>query len=67
MEQTLVVKKDPSSAGTEQDIAVQTELMLESSKNQDDLIGMINSLEWLRKQMYDLADGGVSASCRTNL
>jgi hypothetical protein len=31
MEQTLVVKKDPSSAGTEQDIAVQTELMLESS------------------------------------
>ena len=56
LEQKLVVKKDPSSAGTEQDIAVQTELMLKIRKSQDDLIGMINALEWLRKQMYDLKD-----------
>jgi len=56
LNQKLIVKKDPSSAGTEQDIQVQTELMLKIRKNQDDLIGMINSIEWLRKQMYDLKD-----------
>ncbi len=56
IEKKVVVKKDPSSAGTEQDIQVQTELMLKIRKNQDDLIGMINSLEWLRKQIYDLED-----------
>ena len=56
LEQKLVVKKDPSSAGTEKDIQVQTELVLKIRKNQDDLIGMINSFEWMRKQMVDLKD-----------
>ena len=56
LEQKVVVKKDPSSTGTEKDIQVQTELVLKIRKNQDDLIGMINSFEWMRKQMVDLKD-----------
>ncbi len=56
IEQKVLVKKDPSSADTEKNIQVQTELMLRIRKNQDDLIGMINSFEWIRKQMYDLKD-----------
>ncbi|MFC2169545.1 sialidase [Acidobacteriota bacterium] len=56
LEQKILVKKDPSSAGTEQDIQVQTGLLLKLRKNQDDLIKMINSFEWIRKQLYDLKD-----------
>ena len=53
-EQKLTVKKDPKSAGTLEDIKVQTRLLLEIRKNQDDLISMINRIEWLRKQLLDL-------------
>jgi len=54
LEQKLLVKKDPNSDGTEQDILTQTKLLMRLRKNQDDLIKMINSFEWIRKQMYDL-------------
>ena len=52
----LVVEKDPSSEGTVEDIRQQTDLLLEFRKDVDDLIGMINQIEWIRKQLYDLMD-----------
>jgi hypothetical protein len=53
-DRVLKVLKDPSSAGTEEDIRAQTDLMLRIRRNQDDLLGMVNAFEWVRKQIYDL-------------
>jgi len=55
-EQKILVKKDPSSVGAESDIQAQTELLLKARKNQNDLIGLINSSETIRKQLIDLRE-----------
>jgi hypothetical protein len=52
--QKLTVIKDPHSAGTEADIIAQTEILLEIARNVDVVADMINQIEWVRKQLYDL-------------
>jgi photosystem II stability/assembly factor-like uncharacterized protein len=52
--QKLEVKKDPNSAGSEDDILAQTKLLLEIRDNIESVVDMINELEWIRKQLYDL-------------
>jgi len=54
--QKLVVKKDPHSAGTESDIQAQTKIMLEIYDKLDLVADLINQIEWIRKQIYDLKD-----------
>ncbi len=51
--QKLVVKKDPGSAGTEADIAASTKLSLAIHRDIDAAAGMINQIEWTRKQVED--------------
>ncbi len=52
--QELIVKKDPHSSGNEEDIQAQTKLLLEIRDNINSVVDMINQLEWIRKQIYDL-------------
>jgi len=52
--QKLVVKKDPHSAGSEEDIRKQTNALLGIYENIQTVSGMINRIEWIRKQLYDL-------------
>ena len=51
--QTLEVLRDPLSLGTEQDIRKQTDFMLQLRQLMGDLAGMINRLEWIRRQLQD--------------
>jgi photosystem II stability/assembly factor-like uncharacterized protein len=50
-ETKLVVKKDPSSAGTEADVATTTRFLLGVYKDTNEAVRMINGLEWTRKQI----------------
>lgn len=52
--QEILVKKDPHSSGSEEDIQAQTKLLLEIRDNVESVVEMINQLEWLRKQIHDL-------------
>jgi hypothetical protein len=52
--QKLTVKKDPNSSGTEEDIQAQMKILLEIRDNIDNVVDMINQIEWIRKQIYDL-------------
>ena len=52
--QKLVVKKDPHSAGTEADIRQQNKILLEIYNNINTVADMINHIELIRKQLYDL-------------
>jgi len=52
--QTLVVRKDPISTGTEADIQEQFQLLTEVRGNLDAVAGLINDLEVLRRQLADL-------------
>jgi hypothetical protein len=52
--QQLKVRKDPNSEGSEADIKVQVALLREISKDINSLVDMINQIEWIRKQLYDL-------------
>jgi photosystem II stability/assembly factor-like uncharacterized protein len=52
--QPLVVRKDPSSTGTLQDIRQQVAMSLEIRDNISEVVDMINEVEWIRKQLYDL-------------
>jgi photosystem II stability/assembly factor-like uncharacterized protein len=54
--QPLVVRKDPSSTGTLQDIRRQVGMSLEIRDNLTEVVEMINEVEWIRKQIYDLKD-----------
>jgi len=53
--QKLTVKKDPHSAGSKRDIRLQVKLLLEIRDNINSVVDMINQIEWIRKQIYDLA------------
>ena len=53
--QSLTVLKDPNTAGTDADVQAQTRLALAIRAEQDSLARMINRLEWVRKQLLDLA------------
>jgi hypothetical protein len=52
--QPLEVRKDPSSTGTLQDIQAQVAMSLEIRDNLDEVVDMINEVEWIRKQILDL-------------
>jgi photosystem II stability/assembly factor-like uncharacterized protein len=56
MIRNLEVKKDPHSAGTEEDILAQNKVLLEIYRNIDTVADMINEIEWIRKQIYDLKE-----------
>jgi photosystem II stability/assembly factor-like uncharacterized protein len=53
--QPLTVLKDPNTAGTDADVLAQTRLALAIRADQDSVARMINRLEWVRKQLQDLA------------
>ncbi|HVH10015.1 MAG TPA: hypothetical protein VM736_09475 [Gemmatimonadales bacterium] len=53
--QTLAVLKDPNTTGSDSDVAAQTRLALTIRREQDSVARMINRLEWVRKQLEDLA------------
>jgi hypothetical protein len=52
--QTLVVEKDPNSAGTLADIAAATKMTLAIYRDTDTVVRMVNQLEWTRKQLEEL-------------
>ena len=52
--QKLTVKKDPNSAGSEADIRAQVKMSLELRENTNTVAGMIDQIEWMRRQLYDL-------------
>jgi len=54
LEETLVVIKDPKSTGTEADIRAQVELSLALTEDLNEVVEMIDCIEWIRKQPYDL-------------
>src|SRR5207253_243044 len=53
--QSLTVLKDPNTAGTDADVQAQTRLALAIRAEQDSVARMINRLEWVRKQLLELA------------
>jgi hypothetical protein len=50
----LIVLKDPHSSGTEEDIRAQVAFSLELRDALNEVVDMINEIEWLRKQLEDL-------------
>jgi photosystem II stability/assembly factor-like uncharacterized protein len=52
--QKLTIKKDPNSAGTKADIQTQLNLLLELRENSNAAVHMVNEIEWIRRQIYDL-------------
>ena len=53
--QSLTVLKDPNTTGTAADVQAQAKLARTVRGEQDSLARMINRLEWVRKQVRDLA------------
>jgi hypothetical protein len=56
LSQKLTVVKDPHSEGSEADIQAQTEVLLEIYAEMNEVADMINRIEWIRRQIYDLKD-----------
>jgi len=54
--QKLVVKKDPHSVGSIEGIEAQVKVLLEIHDNRKSVAKMINKIEWIRKQIYDLQE-----------
>jgi photosystem II stability/assembly factor-like uncharacterized protein len=52
--QKLVVKKDPTSTGTETDIRAQVRTVLDVQKDVNTVVDAINQVEIIRKQLEDL-------------
>jgi photosystem II stability/assembly factor-like uncharacterized protein len=55
-EQDLEVLKDPKSPASLEDIREQIDLALKIQEKVTSLVKMGNSIEWIRKQIYDLQD-----------
>jgi photosystem II stability/assembly factor-like uncharacterized protein len=53
--QTLTVLKDPNTTGTDADVQAQGKLARTIRAEQDSIARMVNRLEWVRKQVRDLA------------
>src|SRR5437773_1778144 len=53
--QSLTVLKDPNTAGSDADVQAQTRLARAIRAEQDSVARMVNRLEWVRKQLQDLA------------
>lgn len=54
--QKLVIKKDPRSEGTIDDIKAQIEMQKEIRDDLNTVSDMISQIEWMRRQLYDLKD-----------
>jgi photosystem II stability/assembly factor-like uncharacterized protein len=54
--QQLRVLKDPNSGGSEADIRAQLALFSEIRADHAEAAGMVNRIEWARRQLYDLND-----------
>jgi photosystem II stability/assembly factor-like uncharacterized protein len=54
LSQPLEVLKDPVSAGSDAELRRQVELLLEIRDHLDEVVAMIDEIEWLRKQIDDL-------------
>jgi len=54
--QPLAVLKDPSTKGSAEDVRAQVALSLDLRNRLDETVGMIDNLEWTRKQLLDLVD-----------
>jgi photosystem II stability/assembly factor-like uncharacterized protein len=51
----LTVRKDPGSAGSDEDLGAQLAAVLELRDMQNRAAGIVNEIEWARKQLVDLA------------
>jgi hypothetical protein len=51
----LTVLKDPNSEGTQADILAQTAMVSELREDYEVVASMVNRIEWIRRQLYDLA------------
>ncbi len=54
LSQELVVRKDPSSAGSDTEVTAQVETLLEIREDINTVVAMVNEIEWVRKQIRDL-------------
>ena len=52
--QKLEVKKDPSSVASEDDIREQLQMALEIQDNINTVVDVIDQIEWIRRQIYEL-------------
>ena len=53
---SLTVLKDPHSEGSEADIKIQTEMLASMHADYNKVVDMINQIELVRRQVYDLSD-----------
>jgi hypothetical protein len=54
LRQPLIIKKDPNSGGTEADIMTQTTMLLGLRKDLETGSQMVNQIEFIRSQIYQL-------------
>jgi hypothetical protein len=54
--QKLIVKKDPRSEGTIDDIKAQIKMQKEIREDLNTVSDIISQIEWMRRQLYDLKD-----------
>ncbi|MCP4901350.1 MAG: sialidase [bacterium] len=54
LSQTLEVRKDPNSSGTEEDIATQTQQVMALRDRMNDVADMVNTIESVRGQLHSL-------------
>ncbi len=54
MEQSVTVLKDPNTVGTAEDIRAQVALALKIRDSVNEIVDMVNHLEWIRKQLGDI-------------
>jgi hypothetical protein len=66
---SLVVKKDPNTNGTIEEINLQTELALKIRDDISSIASLVNELEWIRKQIDDIQqiDNESISSLKTDL
>lgn len=69
LSQPLQVLRDPASMGTDQDIKAETDFLLQLRTEMGETAGVINHLEWVRRQLQDLQqrlgeEGGQEAAIK---
>ena len=62
--QPLVVRKDPNSAGTEADIAAQTKVLTDLSRDLNTAVDVVNRMELIRSQLQSLGRVTADAEIR---
>jgi hypothetical protein len=53
---SINIVKDPNSEGSVADIQAQTELLMKMHGDYNTIADMVNQMEWIRRQVYDLRD-----------